>query len=211
MKTKVAITIAAFFLTTTMIFAQEKPADHLWTYEGQNKTYELGLMGELSWDFSQLNDDNVGWLGGKAGLVINHRWVVGVAGKALAYDKHLTELTDEGSYRMEAGYSGMFVEYLQPLGKNVKLGFSITSAQGIVMYRYEKEYTEGLPWYEEIIDVETFGVFEPQIDCLVKMKPNWWVSAHISARNTSPVELEMTDEKVFNKINAGISVRYGIF
>ncbi|MDZ7776350.1 MAG: hypothetical protein U5L09_12495 [Bacteroidales bacterium] len=41
----------------------------------------MGLYGELSWDYSTLGSDNVGWLGARAGLVINHRWVIGVTGK----------------------------------------------------------------------------------------------------------------------------------
>ena len=211
MKTKAAIISIVLLAITFASNAQDKPADYLWTYEGKSRTHELGLYGELSWDYSTLGSDNIGWLGARAGLVINHRWLIGVSGKALAYDKHLTELAPEGQYRLESGYSGMFVEYMQPVGNNLKLAFSITSAQGIALYRYEKEFTDSLPWHEEIIDVETYGVFEPQVAAMLRLKNNWWIEGHVSARNTSPVAMEQTNEKIFTKINAGISVKYGIF
>jgi hypothetical protein len=211
MKTKAAIISIILVAITFITNAQEQAQDYLWTYEGKNKTYELGIYGELSWDYSTLGNDNIGWLGAKAGVVINQRWAFGVTGKALAYDKHLTDLSSEGEYRLESGYSGMFVEYLQPVSENLKLAFTITSAQGIALYRYEDEYAEDLPWHEEIIDVETYGVFEPQVAAMLRVKNNWWIEAHASARNTSPVKMTGTDEKIFTKLNAGIAVKYGIF
>jgi hypothetical protein len=49
------------------------------------------------------------------------------------------------------------------------------------------------------------------VAAMLRVKNNWWIEGHVSARNTSPIIMEQTDEKIFTKINAGISVKYGIF
>ncbi|MBC7891776.1 MAG: hypothetical protein H7Y12_06145 [Sphingobacteriaceae bacterium] len=102
-------------------------------------------------------------------------------------------------------------QYMRPIGKNMKISFSILSGAGLAMYKYDKDFAENRPWYQEIIDQETFAVFEPGIDLMAKVSKRWWIGLNGSYRNTSPVKLTGTDDLLFNKFNGGISIRYGIF
>jgi len=192
--------------------AQENDSkNYLFTLKGKNKTHEIGLYGGLTGTYSETLSKPSGWLGAKAGFVFNHKWAFGWAGNALYFDRRLSNVVTDGTYHLEAGYAGVFAEYMQPIGKNMKISFSILSGAGLAIYRYDKEFAENRPWYQEIIDEETFTVFEPGIELMTKISSHWWLGLNGSYRNTSPVKLTGTDDMLFNKFNGGISIRYGIF
>lgn len=192
--------------------AQENDSkNYLFTLKGKNKIHEIGLYGGLSGTYSETLSKPSGWLGAKAGFVFNHKWTFGWAGNALYFDRRLDKVVTDGTYHLEAGYAGVFAEYMQPLGKNMKISFSILSGAGLALYKYDKEYAENRPWYQEIIDEETFTIFEPGIEVMTKLGSHWWLGINGSYRNTSPVKLTGTDDMLFNKFNGGISIRYGIF
>lgn len=201
-----------FVLVGLLALAQENESkNYLFTLNGKNKTHEIGLYGGLSGTYSQTLSEPSGWLGAKVGVVFNHKWAFGWAASGLYFDHGLDALVSDGTYHLEAGYAGMFAEYMLPLGKNVKVSFSILSGAGLAVYRYDKDFAENRPWYQEIIDQETFAVFEPGIDLMGRVSKRWWLGLNGSYRNTSPVKLTGTNELFLNKFNGGISLRYGIF
>lgn len=198
--------------TTVGTWAQEKDAgNYLFTIKGKNKPHEVGLYGSLSGSYSETLLKPSGWLGGRVGVVFNHRWAFGWAGNALYFDRKLDQLVTDGTYHLQAGYAGLFAEYMQPLGKNLKINFSIVSGAGLAFYQYDKDFAEDRPWYQEKIDQETFHVFEPGVELMARISKRWWLGINGSYRNTSPVKLMGTDERLFNKFNGGLSIRYGIF
>ncbi len=212
MKTKTIILSVLLLLSGLCVLAQENTANnYLFTLKGKNKTHEIGLYGGLSGSYSETLSKPSGWLGAKVGLVFNHKWAFGWAGNALYFDRRLDALATDGTYHLEAGYAGLFAEYMMPVGNSFKINFSILSGRGLAIYKYDKDFAEDRPWYQETIDQETFAVFEPGIELLTKIRGHWWFGVSGSYRNTSPVKLTGTDDMLFNKLNGGISIRYGIF
>lgn len=210
MKTKAIITTLAIIFASVTISAQEHPT-HIWEYQGKKKTNELGLYAGLSGTYAPVLGKSAGFLGARAGLVFNQRWTIGLAAKGLAFDHTLNEVVSDGDYRLEGGYAGMYVEFLQPVGDNLRLSLSLMTANGIVLYRYDKQHLEGKEWYEETIDQDTYGVMEPGFEILVRVGGNWWIGAKAAWRSTSPLELKGTGENILEGNEAGLSVRYGIF
>jgi len=209
---KTIILSAFIVLVGLCAFAQDNNSkNYLFTLKGKNKIHEIGLYGGLSGTYSETLSKPSGWLGAKIGFVFNHKWAFGWAGNALSFDRRLDKNVTDGTYHLEAGYAGVFAEYLQPIGKNMKISFSVLSGAGLALYKYDKEYAETRPWFQEIIDQETFAVFEPGIELMTKIGSHWWLGLNGSYRNTSPVKLTGTDDMLFNKFNGGISIRYGIF
>lgn len=209
---KTIILSLCILLVSLGALAQDNESkNHVFTLKGKNKTHEVGLYGGLSGTYSETLAKPSGWLSAKAGLVFNHKWAFGWAGSGLYFDRRLDQGVTDGTYHLEAGYAGLFAEYMQPLGKNLKISFSVLSGAGLAVYRYDKDFAENRPWYQEIIDQETFAVFEPGIDLMAKISSRWWLGLNGSYRNTSPVKLTGTDDMLFNKFNGGISIRYGIY
>jgi len=212
MKTKAIITASILALATLVTFGQAKEhKDHVWQYSGKNRTHTLGLYGALNGSYSPVMDENAGWFGARIGVVFDHRLGVGIAGYGLSYDRTLSDIVEDGSYHLEAGYSGLFVEYLQPIGNNVKVNFSALFGSGIAQYRYDKDFREGKPWYDEIIDRADFHLFEPGIEWQFRMAGNWWIGAYGTYRFSSPIDLQGADEDLFQNFTAGVSLKYGIF
>lgn len=211
MKTKTMFTI--FFLTIVFMTSTVKaqPENYIWKYQGQKKERTIGLYGGLSYNYAEVMSKPSGYLGYKAGVVINRKFGIGFAGAALNYDRQLNELSEFGTYRLEAGYAGMFVEYIQPIGNRVRLNFFVVSAAGIARYKYDKQYAEELIWYEEVIDQDEYAVFEPGMECNVRIANKWWVGVNGSLKTTSPLDLTGTSENMLEGFSGGITVKYGIF
>lgn len=212
MKTKVFITTAVLVLGS--LFAKAQNNDHknyIWSYEGKKKTNTIGSYVGLSGTYSPLKGKNSYWLGGRIGVVFNNKWTIGIGGNLLDYDKQLDELVNDGTYRLQAGYGGLFVERLFSLQNWGKISMSWLSGSGITFFEYDKEYAESREWYQEIIDMEDFAINELGVEFQIRVYKNWWLGAQASYRLTSPIEMKGEDEFFLRDYSAGISVKWGIF
>lgn len=212
MKTKQFLIILVMVLLTSNLFAQvQAQKNYLWTINTESKTHQVGLYGAISGQYTTLFNDPAFYLGARVGVVFNQKWVIGVEGHALNYDHRLTELSTDGYYRLEAGHSGAYFEYLQSVGKSIKLSVGVLTAHGIAQYRYDKETAEHLEWYEEFLDRDHYALFQPGARVYIRIVGNWWASLEASYSTTSPVKLKGAAEDFLEGANWGLSVSYGIF
>jgi len=161
--------------------------------------------------YSTVESNSSGFIDGKIVAVIDENWGVGFSFSALNYDRTLTKLVNDGSYRMNAGYVGIYVERIFSISEDFRFSISITSGMGEVFYQYDKEYRKDKVWSEEIIDKTTFAVFEPAIELDYNIGGNYWIGVMGSFRNTSPLDLIGADEQIFQKFAAGVTFKYGLF
>jgi len=203
---KTAILTAALFFLTIVSFGQERE-NHFAMWGDTEIGGYVGLSGRAT----EIGDETHSVFDAKAVLVLNGSWGLGVTGSAFNYDKSLSALVDDGTYRLEASYGGFFIEKIFSFNKNFKLALSIGTGAGMAQYRYEKDYRKEKRWTEEYIDVVQFAFFEPGIEIEHRIAGNFWIGATGSFRNTSPLELLGTDDQLLQSWNAGISVKYGIF
>ncbi|MDA3865539.1 MAG: hypothetical protein PF489_02190 [Salinivirgaceae bacterium] len=211
MNTKGILTTVAILVLSITAKAQQESENYIWTWETSKKTHEVGLYGGISGTYTEKFGNSASWLGARIGVVFNQRWVIGLEGNALNYDRELTELTSEGTYRLEAGYSGAYVEYLQPLGKRFKISFNVLSGRGVAQYRYHKDFTAGLEWYEEFIDRDHFVVLQPGARFYATIGGKWWAALEASYTTTSPLQIKGAKENFLEGANVGLSINYGIF
>lgn len=189
--------LAACFITT---FAQDSAS----------KT-KLGLYGSIGASYSTYESLPAYWLNIKGGLVFNKKFVVGVGASTLYFDRNLSRLVNDGTYHVEAAYSGLFLEYLFKCTNKTKISISWLSGVGILQYRYDKEYRDSKEWYQEIIDRDSFVANDLSAEFLFRISPKWWVGANISGRLSSPVKIKSTDEFVLRRMSGGVVFRYELF
>lgn len=212
MKTKVVIIVIASVLVSALrVTAQEHNNPYIFKYQGKHKMYQVGAYADLGVSFGDKLEKSSFYLDGRIGLVWNQHWAVGFAGSALNYDHRLDELVSEGTYRLEAGYSGLFVEYIFDLTGWARMSASITSGRGLALYRYHKEYAESYQWYEEIIDQETFAVFQPAAELQINLGRHWWIAVRASYRNTSPIKLMGQKDCFMQGVNYGFALKYNLY
>mgnify|MGYP001168463065 FL=1 len=212
MKTKVFITVA--ILTFSSLIGKSQDSDsknYIWSYEGKKKTHTIGTYAGLSGSYSPIGNSSAYWYGGRVGLVFDKRWTIGIGGNVLNYDKHLDEVVSDGTYRLQAAYAGLFVEYIVPFNNWGKLSVSWLSGTGNAYFEYDKDYRESRPWYQEVIDTEKLVANDIGLEFQVKVIGNWWLGAHATYRLTNPVELVGEDEYFLRNYSAGVSVKWGIF
>jgi hypothetical protein len=194
------------------VYGQEKTSRKLFTYDGIDFGGYLGLSTKysaLNADFDGYGND-AGFLELKAGFTLNGNWAVGISGSALYYDHKLNSLVNDGTYHLNAGYAGVFVEKIFTFNDDFKLSLSIFMGQGFAEYLYDKDYREAKVWYEEKIDRTTFAIQEPGLEIYHRIYGDWWLGLSGSVRNTSPVKMIDTPEDIFKDFSYGLSFKYGI-
>jgi len=212
MKTKVFITTIILVLGSAFAKAQtDNHKNYIWSFEGKKKNNTVGSYVELSGSYSPLKKSDSYWLGGRIGIVFNQKWALGVGGNVLDYDRQHSELVNDGTYRLQAGYAGLFVERLFHLKDWGKISISWLSGSGITFFEYDKEYTGSKEWYEEIVDMDDFAVNELGVEFQVRVYKNWWMGAHVRYRLSSPVEMKGEDDLFLTDYSSGVSIRWGIF
>ncbi len=172
---------------------------------------EVGVYAGVATKYTTIFGEHAGLLELRGAFTVDRRWSIGLVGAGLWYDKSLHELVDDGSYRIEMAYGGIFVERMFSLSDHFILSLSVASGQGEVRYIYDKEYRDEKTWTEETIDRTTFAFFEPTVGMQVQVSDRVWLGVSGSYRNTSPVQLIGTDEDVFRKFSGGLTLTYGVF
>jgi hypothetical protein len=212
MKSKSLITLMMIALLAGNAYAQKPPVkDYLWKYKGKKKEHTVGGYIGISGSYTEVMSKPAGYLGAQLGIVFDKRYAIGLAGNALWYDYALSEAVSNGTYHLEAGYAGIFFEYMQPLGSRIRLTFSLLTGMGVAKYTYDKAYRDSMPWYQRTIDTRDFSFIEPGIGLMGRVAKKWWIGLNGSYRATSPINLPSAPVNLLNNFSAGISVRFGIF
>jgi hypothetical protein len=203
MKTRLLLTALVLF----SFYSYAQNSDHLFMW-GENK---MGGYVSTSMKYTTFDKKPAGFLDIKGAVTLNGKWAFGVSASGLYYDKKLTELVDDGTYHIYAGYASVFVERIFSINENFKASVSVTSGQGEIYYQYDHEFREDKVWKDEIIDKTTVYVFEPGIEIQHRIAGNFWIGLSGSYRNTSPVEIIGGPEDMLQKFNGGITFKWGVF
>ena len=208
---KKSLISATLFILTVATQAQEINSNSLFSFDGKKRIHYIGAMAEIYGGYSEVMAKPATWYGAKFGVIINQTWTIGVVANALNYDHTLTKLVTDGEYRLESGYQGLYIEWMKIFNNRFMINLSLNTGMGLAKYQYTKDFAENRPWYEEIIDQEIFSVFEPGGGFMVRAGGRWWLGLNCTARNTSPIKLEGTNDKFLQSANVGFTIRYGIF
>jgi len=203
--------LVLFLLAATGASYAQAKEDHLWSLEDKNRTHEIGFYLGATVHLTEIDSKLAGSLGARAGLVFNQRWTLGLAGRAIWFDYRQSELVSDGTYHLEAAYSGLMIEYMHPLSKSINLNFSLLTGAGLAQYKYDHDFRQEMLWYQEIIDRETFSVFEPGVEISMKMGDRSQLGLQVTYRSTSPIDLKDTDKQLLSNATTGITYRYSIF
>ncbi len=201
--------LIAFFFLTNLLFSQ--PADRLFNLKIGNTEHKIGGYAGVGARYSKYDKNDAGFLDFKGALIFNNSIGIGLAGSGLYYDKKMDKLVNDGTYRINAGYTGLLVEKYFHLDERVMLNLSVISGYGTAFYRYDKDFRKEKVWSEEVIDADQFAVFEPQIELQLKLNDYSWIGINTGYRLTSPIKMIGTDDFILRSFSCGLSFKYGIF
>lgn len=141
-------------------------------------------------------------------LAITESIYVGLRGTAVWYDHRLNKLDANRTYHVESAYGGATIQKYWELFNGFQLGLMAYAGTGFIQYKYDGKYREELTWHEEIIDLETFSIFEPGIVFEYEVRDNIGITAHMNYRMTSDIKLIETDNDMMNQVNFGFGLNY---
>jgi hypothetical protein len=203
MKTKLFVIL--LIMLTGFAFAQEKE-NYLFKIGDTELGGYLGLNGR----YTTVDSDPAGWVDVRAAITFKNNWAIGLGASGLYYDKKLSKLVNDGTYHLNGGYAGFYIEKFFDVSDDLKISVSLLLGNGLVNYIYDKDYRKEKLWYQEKIDETTFTVWEPMVEIQYNLGSNLWLGLNGGFRNTSPIEMIGTDENVFNNFNAGFTFKWGV-
>jgi hypothetical protein len=152
--------------------------------------------------FSEIKDEFAVLIGGRAGLLINHRFLIGAGGYGLANQIPADNYWPGYDYFLEMGYGGLVLEYILRPRKLVHLSiYTLIGGGGLC---YEDQWYE--PW-----DHDAFFVAEPGIDLMLNVTKRFRIGIGGSYRYISGVGLNnLTDEDISGPSGA-LTFKFGRF
>lgn len=141
-------------------------------------------------------------------MAITESIYLGLRGTAIWYDHRLDKLDATRTYHVESAYGGATIQKNWELFDDFQFGLIAYVGTGFIQYKYDGKYKEELTWHEELIDLETFSIFEPGIVFEYRAGENIGVTAQINYRMTSDILLIETDNDLMNQANFGFGFNY---
>jgi len=212
-----------FAFAMVAIFAQKEqaPQEMKTIFGGQNDRIEHGGYGAIMVEYAQIDNKDAVIVGGRGGWIINHRLVLGLAGKGIAsnisypYDANNYDLLDK--FYLNGGYGGLLIEPIIAPFSPVHVSFPVIIGAGGVAYslksKFQNNYDNN---YWETIDASAFFVVEPGIELNLNLVKFMRISFGGYYRFTSGLSLEnpygekaATD--ILDGFSAGIAFKFGKF
>lgn len=205
MKHSIIIAIIFGFLLPAAIYSAEPSSRYT------VGTVAIGGYMAITGKASTINVDHAGYVDLRTAATLDESWGIGIGVSGLYYDKKLSALVTDGTYHLNAGYMGFYVEKFFPLSNAVSVSVSLLSGIGAAEYLYDKEYRKQMRWSVEVIDRATFSVLEPGMEVSYRVSSELSIGMSGSYRTTSPILLINTSETLFDEFNYGVAMKWQFF
>lgn len=179
----------------------------------QIKDSRFSGYGGISTSYTRIGDTNSCLVGGRAGLIINDKAVIGFSGMGLAYPTDREELTGSeynGVFdKTSFGYGGFMAEYyFNPKDLIVFSAGTIIGSGGLLFYDNNTDDDDDED-YEYSYD--NFFVIEPELHVYVNVTRFCRIGIGASYRFTEGIDSGVLKDKDFRGPSASAMVQFGWF
>ncbi len=200
--------IFVIMLLSTSLFSQEKKDYEIQTLLGKNISHG-GYLG-LSMGYTQINGTDALTAGGRIGWVINHRFVIGIAGNGFANSVYNNDPVLQTETLIEGGYGGLFVEPVIGSRLPVHISFPIVFGAGSVSLN--KSYYDGAdPWESYSYDEDTYALVEPGVEVELNMLKFFRIAVGASYRYTTDIQLQNLKSGILDGLSGTVTLKFGKF
>jgi hypothetical protein len=196
-------------------YGQEGTTEMQTLFGDRDNKIDHGGYGAFSIGYTQIDNQDVMTLGGRAGWVIDHHITVGLAGKAFVnsvfIDGYWNEIGEDGFY-LVGGYGGFFIEPIIAPNFPIHASFPILIGGGGLAlndhtwhdYDYEYDYYEPFDW-------DSYFVFEPGVEVELNVVKFFRVAFGASYRLTSNMHMAYVPKDMMNGFNGNVTFKFGWF
>lgn len=217
---KLLLTIAALITMMTTMSAQTvtNSNEEIKSVFGNDKKIKLGWFIGIDPGYTQFSHKDA-WLGGlSVGMIINHNFTIGLAGKAWCNRDYLyfENAGDSIGGYFEGGYGGLLLEYTLFPKSVIHLTFPVMIGAGGATYTSKEEFY--VPddhgkweWKHKTIDNCAYFVVEPGVRAEMNVFRFMRVYAGVSYRYIPDLNLKNTPSDMMNNFNAAFGLKFGKF
>jgi len=186
-------------------------------------TRVTGWFIDFTNSYSEINGKNSYLPGFAGGMVMNHNFRLGLAGKSLnCYETYLRydNLFDEPVY-LEGGYGGLYLEFSPIEDKVIHLTFPVIIGGGGASYLTKEKYPENdfddddwnwdWDFKRKELSTSPFFVIEPGVNVEVNITRFMKLHSGFSYRWTAGLDLQHTSGNAFNGSNLNLGLKFGKF
>lgn len=163
---------------------------------------DFGFYGAPIIKFTKINDEFAVLCGGRGGLLINHRFLVGGGGYGLVNEIPVNNIWPNDDYLLEFGYGGLVLEYILAPRKLVHLSVYTLIGAGSVCFQDR--------WYEPW-DHDAFFVAEPGLDLMMNITRCFRIGVGGSYRYISGINLGGLSNEDISGPSAVLTFKFGRF
>jgi len=198
--------IVLFVFTTNILLAQNN--DEIQTLLGNELKY--GGYGSFDMRFSNFDAKAGLLLGGRGGVILNHKLVIGGGGYGLANRTRVT-LTDlngnDSMGRMNFGYGGILLEYIFFPQKPFHFAVPLLIGSGSTkIYNISDDF-----FSNSLIESSTFLLLEPGIDIELNLLKFVRFTCGASYRLASGTFLQNLNDNDLSGLSINASFKFGYF
>ncbi len=217
MKTKIIFTAIVAIFLSGFAQAQEKNKEEiqtLFTRSGHHISH--GGYGAFTIGYSQIGDQDVIQLGGRAGWLIDHHFTIGFTGTAFANSIYIDNVYNNTGYYLVGGYGGFFVEPILAPFFPIHVSFPITFGYGGVAYNdntwwdYNNNNDNNNNSYSPF-DSDGFFVIEPGVEVELNVVKFFRICFGATYRYTQDLNLVNTPKTFLNGFTGNITFKIGKF
>jgi hypothetical protein len=196
-------------------YGQEEKSDELQTIFGnEDNKISHGGYGSISVGYTQIDDEDVMTLGGRAAWVIDHHVAIGLAGKAFINSIYIDEYwQDDAGYYLVGGYGGFFIEPI--IAPNFPIHVSLPILIGGGGLALNEHTWHDYDWDDdgdyEPYDWDSYFVFEPGVDIELNVVKFVRVAFGASYRLTTDMHMDYVPKDMMNGFNGSVTFKFGWF
>lgn len=197
-------------------FGQEQNSEEMKTlFKNTDKKIDHGGYIGLSVGYTQVDNENVITLGGRAGWLIDHHVMIGVAGNSFISEPYVEadfpNIDQSGLYLM-GGYGGLMIEPILAPNFPVHVSFPILiGGGGYVLNEESVFHVDDYDYYYGPYNWDSFFVFEPGVEIELNVIKFFRVGFGASYRLTSNLHIDQLPADMLNGFNAAVTLKFGKF
>lgn len=212
-------TIIRFVLISTLLFSNLclcAQREEMQTLFGRSEDARIGGYGTFEIKASQLDGGINGLLlGWRGGAILNHSYVLGLAGYGLLPTRKITPPSDieeiDRDYHLTGGYGGVLLEYINSPRK--LLHFTANTLIGIAGITYTDIINKDYDTHKSYPKSISF-VVEPCVEMELNVSTAFRMSLGVSYRYSPNFKLrynEQDNKNAFNGLSVNLGFKFGEF
>ncbi len=208
-RTYTAILLSLVLITAAS--AQEGNEQMSTLFGGARGQIDYGGWAGINFGYNQVDGKDTYKIGARGGVLINHRFTIGLAGNGFFSDREYENIIPDHTVRIAGGYGGLFMEATLFPFFPVHLSIPVIIGAGGVSYTSNR-WTDGdYYWDRDKYDSDAYFLLEPGLEVELNLIRFMRLAVGGTYRFTSDLDMVNTSSGMLRGLNWHFTLKFGSF